>query len=276
MSIFGNKNKINKVYNLSNGTKLTYNGKHWYRNGNKMSLSEVEGYRFKTPEGYWKGLDNSGNLYVKDLDKDGKPIKPKYIGGSPQEVRDKYWEQAPVIRHAVDSAAKSYGVTPESLRKRIESEGYVDSMIVNNNKIILNPEFNKNARLGMGYDELHSDVGAGNDAFTSFGLDDSYTMIEEGKVVPHKERYSLEQNINEKGRLVNTARGETTLDNIGLTAATLKYFTDLAKKKYPNFTSHQHDVAGNTLYNRGYDGGTDYIKAHGVIGTNYDFKTKKK
>ena len=278
MGLFNKKPKYKKTYSLTTGTKLSYDGTDWYKNGNKMSLAEVKGYRFKTPQGYWKGLDNSGNLKVLDLDPEGKPIKAQYIGGTTQEARDKYWKQAPIMSHAVDSVANLYGVNPESAKKRIESEGYVDAMINENNGILLHPEFNKhrNPRDNMGYAELHSDVGHGTDGFVNFGLDDVHTYIDEGKVKPRNERYSLEVNTNEEGRLVNTARGKTTLDNIGLTAATLKYFTDLAKSKYPYFTQHQQDVAGNTMYNRGADGGTDYIKTHGVIGTNYDFKTKKK
>lgn len=183
-------------------------------------------------------------------------ITPTYIGGTPDEARAEFWRQEPVMQHAVDSIADRYGIDPDALKYRIDREGFTDTQI----RIRNNPNFGAY----RGYDLLHTMSGGVED----FGLDDVATYIKDGKVKPINEKWLEVYFNNEKGRETHGADGESTKDNIGLSAATLKYFIDTAKKDNPNISDYDANRYGLAYYNRGIEGGRKWVK-NGAQGYGY-------
>ena len=238
-------------FSLKDGNTLQYNNGKVYYNGNEVNKQTGI---FKDKDGYIKKIIpnisfTNYDVAVQDVDKNGNPIKHDYIGGTTKESREKYWKQSPIVRHAVDSIANEYGINPNILKERLSLEGFVDDNIRNNNNDID----------AFTYRALHRPTTAA-EAFTLFGLDDVATMIDEGKVKLINEKFYTTNNINEKGRLVHTANGHTPLENMGIMAATLKYFRDKAKKDFPNASSKYLDKAASIYYNRGAAGGYKYLK----------------
>lgn len=239
-------------FSLRNGNTLEYNNGKVYFNGNEVNTKTGV---FKDKDGYTKKIIpdfslTSYEIAVQDVNKNGKPIKHNYIGGARNEAREKYWQQAPIVSHAADSIANEYGINPKLLKERMSLEGFVDASIRENNK------GNNNS---SNYGILHKTYGT-NDGFHLFGLDDVGTMIDQGKVKLINENFYTTDNVNEKGRLVHSITGHTTLDNMGIMAATLKYFRDKAKKDFPNASSKYLDKAASIYYNRGAAGGYKYLK----------------
>lgn len=206
------------------------------------------------------------NGMIMDLDDKGNPVKAKYIGGTKSQTRDKFWEQAPIMRHAVDSIAGRYGLNPNLLRNRLSHEGFVDKNIKYNNYHVLNKD-NENPRNSSNYEFLQN-PNYRMDGFDSFGMDDVGTMLKEGKVNLINETWYDETGTNEHMRDTNSASGRNNLDNIGLQAATLRYFRDTAKQNYPNATDAELDAYANMYYNRGESGANKYIKRNGTKGYN--------
>lgn len=188
-----------------------------------------------------------------------KAIKVGYNGGTQEQVRRRYWQEEPVMRHAVDSIAGRYGINPMLLANRLEHEGFVDHQVQDRNKLIKRKQPQGIAR---GYEILNDAPGRGT-AFKSFGLDDSATYIDNGTVRLINERWSAEDNRQEGGRKVRTANGETIADNIGIQAATLKAFREQAARDFPNATSSQLDSYAAAYYNRGPAGGRKFVKSGG-------------
>ena len=220
------------------------------------SLSDIQDTYNKFQDGGYKTKRLPDNSYaVQDVNKQGNPIQSKYIGGTTQQARDKYWEQAPIVRHAVDSIAGAYQINPKLLRDRLNHEGFVDEAINTHNTLLKNKQ---RSRSSSNYMILNT--GDYGDAFGYFGLDDVGTFIEEGKVHPINESYTTGTYVNEHGREVNTAIGNTTKDNIGLMAATLKYLRSQAAKDFPNQSNKFLDDAASAYYNRGLTGGKNYMK----------------
>lgn len=238
-------------FSLRDGNTLQYDNGKVYYNGNEVNKQTGI---FKDKDGYTKKiipnlLLTNYEIAVQDVDKNGNSIKHKYIGGTTKETREKYWQQAPIVRHAVDSIANRYGISPKILKERLSLEGFVDDNIRNNNNNID----------ASTYHVLHRPATAG-EAFELFGLDDTATMIDEGKVKLKNEEFYTTHNINEEGRLVHTASGRTPLENMGIMAATLKYFRDKAKKDFPKASDKYLDKAASIYYNRGAAGGYKYLK----------------
>lgn len=220
------------------------------------NLSDIQDAYNKFEDGGYKTkrLPN-GSYAVQDVDKSGNPIQSRYIGGTTKQARNKYWEQAPIVRHAVDSIAGEYNINPQLLRDRLNHEGFVDEAINTHNALLKDKQ---RSRYSSNYRILNTaDHG---DAFGYFGLDDVGTLIEEGKVHPINERYTTDTYVNEKGREVYTAIGDTTKDNIGLMAATLQYLRSQAAKDFPNQSNKFLDDAASAYYNRGLTGGKNYMK----------------
>lgn len=189
-----------------------------------------------------------------------RKIPAKYIGGTPEQARTEFWRQEPVMQHAVDSIANSYGISPEVLRYRIDKEGYVDEEVKRRNNAILKG----NKSFHRGYDLLH-DRASG----MSFGLDDAATNIKQGRVKLINEGwYELDPFINEKGRKTYPAEGEDNAGNIGIMAAHLKYHTDKAREDFPNASDYDINRYGLAYYNRGNAGGKKWVN-NGAQGYNY-------
>ena len=181
---------------------------------------------------------------------------PNYIGGTIEESRNKFWKEYPSVEHAVDSIANAYQINPDIIKYRLNHEGYVDSSITSNNinhtLKIYHPKNN----------DLKSNINT-HSGFFSFGLDDVGTLIKEGKIKLINEKWYDGQNKNEKNRSVNSAVGETDLDNIGIMTATLKYYRDQAKKDYPKASNEDLDRYSVIYYNRGQQGAKKFINAGG-------------
>lgn len=253
---FNQYKKADKTIKLNNGV-LEHKGDVWYRNGKRLSLKNYKFY----DNGHYKGLTADGGTPVLQLDKEGKPLKDSYIGGSPEQVRAEFWKRSPVMDHATDSIAKKYGISKDLLKHRLDKEGFTDAAIrrynINNQVYPIN------------YDMLHSTEYNG---FGHFGLDDLAPMIQNGKVKLINETWMDQENENEKGRTVFSANGETVADNIGIMAATLKYYKDLAKSQNQGIDDDTAEVISNMMYNRGIKGANEYIKNHGYKGYNFKIK----
>lgn len=231
---------------LKSGKSLEYKEGQWYYDGKPRA---TKNFTIIGQDGYRRSLTPDGSLTIQDVDNNGNPIQHTYIGGSTREAREKYWEQAPIMKHATDSIAKRYNISPELLRDRMNHEGIVDRLIRINNE-----EGNRDT---SNYDALN---GSYSDGFFDFGLDDVATMIKRGDVNLINEQWEDIVAENEKGRTVNVADGLTTKDNIGIMAATLKYFRGKAAKDFPNSSNKFLDKAAGVYFNRGAAGGKKYMK----------------
>lgn len=246
--------KKNIRYTLKNGKVLEYKNGKWYYNG---KLRSTRNFTLVDTDGYRKSLVADGSLAVQDVDKNGKPIKSTYIGGTTQKARDKYWEQAPVMRHAVDSIAREYGLNPMVLRNRLNHEGFVDNAIRSHNEA-LKTQIDK--REQSNYSKLNKNSGL-HAGTNEFGLDDVMTYIKEGNVIPtNKTTYSDHYFKNEHGRTTHAVTGATNADNISLMGATLKYMRDKANKDFPNSSRIFLDEAAGIYFNRGTTGGKKYMQ----------------
>ena len=181
---------------------------------------------------------------------------PNYIGGTIEESRNKFWKEYPSVGNAVDSIANAYQINPDIIKYRLNHEGYVDSSITSNNiSHTLKNYYPRDNGLKSNI-RVHS-------GFFNFGLDDVGTLIKEGKVKLINEKWHDGQSRNEKLRMVNSATGETDLDNIGMMAATLKYYRNEAKKDYPKASNKDLDRYSVIYYNRGQQGAKKFINAGG-------------
>lgn len=259
------------------GTIFKRNGSYYRQNsdGTQMKVQQrSDGYLYwKQPDGKvvrtvnkYKMLDGKNGNYtykngaVQDVDKNGKPIKSVYIGGKKQEARDKFWKQAPIMQHAVDSIAQAYKINPAILRKRLDIEGFTDAAIRYHNSALPSREYSN-------YENLNGNYMGPNIGFEAFGLDDFQDYMNDGKIKLIRESWYPTENQNEQKRWVNSASGITIADNIGMTAATLKYFRDLAKRDFPNASEAFLDFAAGAYYNRGAAGGKKYMLTYKQGGT---------
>ena len=238
---------------FKSGRTLEYKNGKWYYNG---KLRSTKNFTLVDTDGYSKSLMPDGTLAVRDVDSKGNPIKPTYISGKSSEARNKYWEQSPIMRHATDSIAGIYGINPSLLRSRLDREGYTDNAIRFHNKSLEDIPGNRSY---SNYSNLNrtSDL---HDGTNLYGLDDVFTYIKQGDVVPIKTTYSNHDFTNEKGRKTNAVTGETIKDNISLMGATLKYFRNKAEHDFPGSNRTFLDEAAGIYFNRGAVGGKKYLK----------------
>lgn len=200
-------------------------------------------------------------IQLKDFLSKLKKTPITYIGGKPDEARATFWEQEPVMQHAVDSIAKQYGINSDALKYRLNREGFVDSEINSRNNAL-----KRNKNIERGYDLLNGEIY--NSGAQYFGLDDVGSLITDKKVNLINENWYDEDFENEKCRHTHAVVGKTTADNIGISAATLKYFTDIAKQDNPNISDYDANRYGLAYYNRGVVGGRKWVKS-GAKGYNY-------
>lgn len=242
-----------RKFSLKSGKTLEYKNGKWYYDGKVRS---TKNFTLVDVDGYSKSLMPDGTLAVQDVDSKGNPIKSTYIGGKPSEARSKYWEQAPIMRHATDSIAKIYSINPSILRSRLDREGYTDDAIRRHNH---NLKYNLGDRKPSNYSQLER-PSSGDDGTSKYGLDDVFTYIKQGDVVPINTNYYDYNFTNEKGRKTHAVSGERTKDNISLMAATLKYFRDKAEQDFPGANRIFLDEAAGIYFNRGAVGGKKYLK----------------
>ena len=206
-------------------------------------------------------IDNGNYLKAKRLTEQTNKIPLSYIGGTPNQARAKFWRQEPVMQHAVDSIARRYGIESDVLKYRLNTEGFIDDQISYRNYALKRNYINP-----RGYDILNSDTSSG----ISFGLDDARDYILSGKVKLINENWEAADDFkNEQGRITHPVNGLTTADNIGITAAHLKYFKNQARKDFPKASDADLNRYSLAYYNRGKDRGKKWVNS-GAKG--YDYK----
>ena len=169
--------------------------------------------------------------------------KRRYIGGSTNEARQKYFDTDKELTDSVKVIAKRYNINPNLLASRMAKEGPIDKAINYYNNT--NGEFDRR--------EVH-----GRD----WGLDDTGNNLNEG-IITLKEpylNYYDEEFFNEKDRKVNSVYSPDWNFGISATAAELEYRRNEMKKRFPNLSDEQLDAAASAAFNRGMYGATKYIK----------------
>ena len=169
--------------------------------------------------------------------------KRRYIGGSTNEARQKYFDTDKELTDSVKVIAKRYNINPNLLASRMAKEGPIDRAINYYNNT--NGEFDRREVHGM-----------------DWGLDDTGDNLNEG-IITLKEpylNYYDEEFFNEKDRKVNSVYSPDWNFGISATAAELKYRRDEMKKRFPNLSDEQLDAAAAAAFNRGMYGATKYIK----------------
>lgn len=169
--------------------------------------------------------------------------KRKYIGGSTNEARQKYFDTDKELTDSVKVIAKRYNINPNLLASRMAKEGPIDKAINYYNDT--NGKFDRR--------EVHG---------SDWGLDDTGNNLNEG-IITLKEPYLSyydEEFFNEKGREVNSVYSPNWNFGISATAAELEYRRNEMKKRFPNLSDEQLDAAASAAFNRGIYGATKYIK----------------
>lgn len=169
--------------------------------------------------------------------------KRRYIGGSTNEARQKYFDTDKELTDSVKVIAKRYNINPNLLASRMAKEGPIDKAINYYNDT--NGKFDRR--------EVHG---------IDWGLDDTGNNLNEG-IITLKEpylNYYDEEFFNEKDRKVNSVYSPNWNFGISATAAELEYRRNEMKKRFPNLSDEQLDAAASAAYNRGIYGATKYIK----------------
>lgn len=169
--------------------------------------------------------------------------KRRYIGGSTNEARQKYFDTDKELTDSVKVIAKRYNINPNLLASRMAKEGPIDNAINYYNDT--NGKFDRR--------EVHG---------SDWGLDDTGNNLNEG-IITLKEpylNYYDEEFFNEKDRKVNSVYSPNWNFGISATAAELEYRRNEMKKRFPNLSDEQLDAAASAAFNRGIYGATKYIK----------------
>jgi hypothetical protein len=169
--------------------------------------------------------------------------KRRYIGGSTNEARQKYFDTDKELTDSVKVIAKRYNINPNLLASRMAKEGPIDKAINYYNDT--NGKFDRR--------EVHG---------SDWGLDDTGNNLNEG-IITLKEpylNYYNEEFFNEKDRKVNSVYSPNWNFGISATAAELEYRRNEMKKRFPNLSDKQLDAAASAAFNRGIYGATKYIK----------------
>lgn len=169
--------------------------------------------------------------------------KRRYIGGSTNEVRQKYFDTDKEFTDSVKVIAKRYNINPNLLASRMAKEGPIDKAINYYNDT--NGKFDRR--------EVHG---------SNWGLDDTGNNLNKG-IITLKEPYLSyydEEFFNEKGRKVNSVYSPNWNFGISATAAELEYRRNEMKKRFPNLSDEQLDAAASAAFNRGIYGAAKYIK----------------
>lgn len=169
--------------------------------------------------------------------------KRRYIGGSTNEARQKYFDTDKELTDSVKVIAKRYNINPNLLASRMAKEGPIDKAINYYNDT--NGKFDRR--------EVHG---------SDWGLDDTGNNLNEG-IITLKEpylNYYDEEFFNEKDRKVNSVYSPNWNFGISATAAELEYRRNEMKKRFSNLSDEQLDAAASAAFNRGIYGATKYIK----------------
>lgn len=160
--------------------------------------------------------------------------KRRYIGGSTNEARQKYFDTDKEFTDSVKVIAKRYNINPNLLASRMAKEGPIDKAINYYNDT--NGKFDRR--------EVHG---------SDWGLDNTGNNLNEG-IITLKEpylNYYDEEFFNEKDRKVNSVYSPNWNFGISATAAELEYRRNEMKKRFPNLSDEQLDAATSAAFNRG-------------------------
>lgn len=244
---FQKGNKIGPTYNST--TKTWTNSK-----GQQLKLGKL--YPIKnstyvteyTPDGYAVVWDITDGRQQFISARAGTGAKKRYIGGTTNQARQKYFDQNKEFTDSVKTIAKRYNINPNLLASRMAKEGPIDRLIQYHNQ-------------NQGYDIYHLDGASGNGM--EWGLDDSYTDIKNGMEIKEpwvKERLRRDEAINEKGRKVYPVMFDRWSDGVSVTAAELKMRRDYLQKKFPYLSDSQLDRMSSAAFNQGIYGVSNKIK----------------
>lgn len=149
---------------------------------------DITGKSFKGKYGVTTYLD-SGAVDLDASDVSGKyedhhwryaPNAPRvYIGGSPNEARQKYFNVDTELTNTIKTIAKQYGISPSVLASRIAKEGPIDDAIRNYNNT--NGYFQRGEMIGpiWGLDDMGTWIT--NAAFNN-GMEGAINLINQGKI----------------------------------------------------------------------------------------------
>ena len=253
-----------------------------YRNSPKMQkgLEEKDwdtvsknidaGYNDKKNPGLRKRRDYERNLFNTPVEyKYGGRVK-KPVGGEKErkvigygnnfDSRLRYLDLDQKLVAYINKIAKDYNISPALLTNRLFHEGAIDNAIKN---------YDYSVKKGVKTNSLLDSDYIDNDSYNLYGLDDSYTLLKNGKLklnrnIPVKNKFSK----NEKGRIVNYAGASDPYDAIELMASNISYIKNEMQNKFPNIKDKDLDTITNKAFNMGLYGAIDDVKNNGV-GSKY-------
>lgn len=217
----------------------------------------------------WKHEDG-GYLFGDGGENESKYTPLIYIGGTPQETREKYWQEYPRMGEVVDSIAGVYGIDPILIKNNLNHEGFTDNRIKENNDLFEEgEEYDKkgivNDFLSGKYTNEYNTHG-----FSEYGFDDGVgtPIINNEIVLPSHITYDIYPEDNEYGKRVQSISGRTPQDNIEITAIMLKHLSDKIKQEYPNLSDYDHNRYVRAFWNKGISNGKKWVQ-NGAKGYNY-------
>ena len=171
-----------------------------------------------------------------------------YIGGTPRESRQKYYNVDRELTDSVNSISQRYGLNPSIVASRMAEEGPIDAAI---------RDYNNSRVKGKILSETALETSGAH-----WGLDDLYSRIEDGTIkITTSAPYSYKKQVfkNEKGRITNSVRSPQWWFGIEGTAADLKARRNKLKKNNSWMSDRDLDAAAAMSYNYGEDGVQEFI-----------------
>lgn len=233
--------------------RLTVKPAGWYKDDTPVN---TKNYVYYDPKGkYYMELLNDGEVYAADRDEYGKPFKPKRLDTkNTNTAQREYYKQSPVYRYTIDKIAKRHNISPELLSTRTNAEGFMNTLINLHNATQGSDDYRYASSRDVLYAPIESLI-KGKKIMDVFGTDRTGTFIEQGKVKPGSNtKYKIYDDVNKFNTPVRYARGDTPVDNIDITAATLAYLQKEILKRKPNLKGKELDILTNAAYNRGFTG----------------------
>lgn len=234
------------------------------------NISNLIDYYLDSPTSPYNGFTGFTDFFTNEISRRDRlnylntHPNEDYIGGTPDEARDKFWKRDAPLRHATDSIANAYHLNPHSFRYRLSHEGFVDAVINgrNGNDYIrydgtIIPTGSMPRNTFFGYNLLHTDRLAG---MHLFGLDNVGGEIDSGKLKIKGEKYKTVERDFDGHKGVLHAEGATVADDMGMVAAKLIDCRNQVLEDFPGISDHLADMYSNIYYQRGRFGGRNYIK----------------
>lgn len=190
----------------------------------------------------------------------------KYIGGTTNQVRQKYYDIDTELTSLIKEVAQQYQLNPNLLASRIADEGPIDQAIKKYNQ--KGPD--NGWLLTQSAKRLNEDTGNYEDGWGNYsrfyyegqnwGLDDLDTRIKAGDIkilgnysnnAQYNHPYEFE---NEAGRITMTRHIPTLRYGIEATAAELQARRNKMIQNNPNMSDQWYDAAAQASFNYGEHG----------------------